>query len=471
MRCIVVILTFIFSFVTYAQAEGEQVQEKPKEEKEEIIKKKMMTFDISKLKDMTLNEVSFVRKSIVEAIFAAKIFEVTFGHVDEKVGKNKVWYEISVAHKKEENGLSHLEFFFKEKPSGQLINYISERNLPRAKVQYRSRVLVYKLMFGRWFNEKTGVLEKPVVVNMENPSSDNIVDDEVPEAQEEVNEENGPDEEYEIKNGKRVKKKKTSEEKKDDKKETPPKSTEKKKVEIQDFDSPNLNLTKNSTNPKVQRKPSLNWLSRFDYSLGYQKETALSDVKLSQSEEVETETSIQRVALKVSSNLRVESWIQHFHYGFVISKVVAEEQYSIPPRLNIFGNFNYDLWSSFLFAGVNMEYDRLGFVNIASRGEGLKAFSSNILWVGFGLRYIDQIKGRIIALEADMKKAMLANSDVSASGDSVPLDGNKLHLQGRVSLYGSWGLGFSYENIALNSVTDSSLDNRHSIFGMYVTYN
>lgn len=478
MRSALILAIFLFIFSSFANESNAEVSSqlqktdlKVEEKEEEIIEKKMITFDITKLKDMSMNEVSFIRKSIVEAVFAAKIFEITFGHIDTKIGKNKTWYEISVSHKKEENGLSHIEFYFKEKPSNQLINYISEKNLPRAKVQYRSRVLVYKLMFGKWFDEKSGKLIKPEVVNIRDNVSEkndevNSVN-EMDSQQEQVQEEESSEESFNGSN-KKNKKDKKQEEKKEDKKVS---AIKKRNVEIQKYDAPNLNLEKAKVEQKIKIQPGLKWMSRFDYAIGYQQESASSNIAVTKNEFLETETSVERLVLKFSTSFRVEQWIQHFHTGGVISRSMSEEEYKIKPRINLFGNFNYDLWSSSLFVGLNIEYDRLGFVTAPERGGGLKSITSNILWTGIGLRYIDSFKNHLVAFEGDIKRALIANADLVSEAESVPLDGNKLHLQGRVSLYEGWGIGLSYEMISLSSVSSLNLDNSHSIYGLYLTYN
>ncbi|EQC45229.1 hypothetical protein M899_3162 [Bacteriovorax sp. BSW11_IV] len=476
----------MFSFFTFANESSsttsneiqnsekksdQKVDEKQEKKEEEIIEKKMITFDITKLKDMSMNEVSFIRKSIVEAVFAAKIFEITFGHVDSKIGKNKTWYEISVSHKREDNGLSHIEFYFKEKPSNQLINYISERNLPKAKVQYRSRVLVYKLMFGKWFDEKSGKLIKPEVINIKNTVSEKETENEsvneINSEQEQLQEEESVDD-FSESGIKKSKKDAKEEEKKEDKKVS---AAKKRKVEIQKYDAPNLNLEKAKVEQKVKIEPGLKWMSRFDYAIGYQQEAATSNIAVTKNEFLETETSVERLVLKFSTSFRVEQWIQHFHTGGVISRSMSEEEYKIKPRINLFGNFNYDLWSSSLFIGLNVEYDRLGFITAPERGGGLKSITSNILWTGIGIRYIDSFKNHLVAFEGDIKRALIANADLVDEAESVPLDGNKLHLQGRVSLYQGWGIGLSYEMISLSSVSSLNLDNTHSIYGLYLTYN
>ncbi|WP_155897215.1 hypothetical protein [Bacteriovorax sp. BSW11_IV] len=486
MRSALILVIFMFSFFTFANESSsttsneiqnsekksdQKVDEKQEKKEEEIIEKKMITFDITKLKDMSMNEVSFIRKSIVEAVFAAKIFEITFGHVDSKIGKNKTWYEISVSHKREDNGLSHIEFYFKEKPSNQLINYISERNLPKAKVQYRSRVLVYKLMFGKWFDEKSGKLIKPEVINIKNTVSEKETENEsvneINSEQEQLQEEESVDD-FSESGIKKSKKDAKEEEKKEDKKVS---AAKKRKVEIQKYDAPNLNLEKAKVEQKVKIEPGLKWMSRFDYAIGYQQEAATSNIAVTKNEFLETETSVERLVLKFSTSFRVEQWIQHFHTGGVISRSMSEEEYKIKPRINLFGNFNYDLWSSSLFIGLNVEYDRLGFITAPERGGGLKSITSNILWTGIGIRYIDSFKNHLVAFEGDIKRALIANADLVDEAESVPLDGNKLHLQGRVSLYQGWGIGLSYEMISLSSVSSLNLDNTHSIYGLYLTYN
>lgn len=469
MKSVSIILTFIYlfsSFIYGAEDSSKKVEEVSTEEEEP--KRKMMALDLKSVKNMNVSEVSFIRKSVLEAIFAAQIFEITLGKIDKRVGKNKVWYEIKVSHQKNEKGLSHLQFHLLERPSNLIINYISEDNLIRAKVQYRSRVLAYKLMFGKWFDEKSGKLIEPKVVNLKKSNKSENGEDEFFE--DDIEEEEIEEVPLTPDNKKRKVKKKSKRKKKKVSKVTAPKK-KKKKVSIQSFSSPDLDLTKNSNVKKEGEARSLEWMSRFDYSFGYQRELALSNVSLADDEELGTETSIQRVVIKASSSMRVKGWVQHFHYGGSFSSVIAEDQYDISPRVNLYGNFNYDLYASYVFLGLNLEFDKLSFVNISSRGEGLKVFNSNIVWVGAGLRYIDQIKGHVISLEADVKKAMIANTNASSNGESVPLDGSKLHLQGRVALYKGWGVGVSYESIALTSVTTQDLDNNHSIVGMYLTYN
>ncbi|MDD0854244.1 hypothetical protein HBN50_14115 [Halobacteriovorax sp. GB3] len=446
---LIVLSLFMFSITAFAQ-------------------KHLITLNMSGVEDMSTSETTYIRKSAYEAIFSAKIFEISLGKVNRENKEGITWFEIVVDSKKLPNDQMNITFSLYERPTNEIINFVQEKFVKRSKVQFRARILMYKLLFGQYFDEKEEKLIEPKVI----PLKKRQVKAKTPRPvtkrdKDEVAQEDTPQEEESEKvfNAKeREKKAKVAKEKEKIK-------PKKNKPTIQKFEAPNLDLRKSVASEKREPVSHLTWLSKYNFSIGQEDETVITQVNLPVDGIVETETSIKRIALKINAIAQIKEWDQHFQYGGVISKVISEDEYAVPARLSIYGNYNFNLYDYSLFASPSLEYETLGFVSLGKRGEDFQEYTNNILWAGIGGRFFRQIFNRVFSLEVDFKKAFIASSDIAGEGESVPLDGSKIMAETRFEIYKSWGLGFFYESVELTSVSISDFSNEHKMYGIRLTYN
>ncbi|MFG1484830.1 hypothetical protein ABMA77_02115 [Halobacteriovorax sp. RZ-1] len=463
------ILTFFLSFSSIAQdAKAVQVEGKDAAQEEEITP--YMMIKVTQAKGIDRRDLALIRKSAMEIVLGTSSFEILMGDSAATIYQNT--FALDLSTKKNRNNSYVLDFKILDVQNGKTVTQVFKDNVPRKRFHLEVRKLLYELFYGDGSSSLRPPKEDPKKKKAKKKLKNEIVSAINSLNSPRVNDTNAvsifsvdesPVVEEIIVAGdvKKINKKK-KEKKKAKKKE--------EKVKISNFKSPDLDLRMNAKPEKVEAS-TLTLIPDSFYAIGYLKETTLASNTLNTSEVVDTRTNLTSVNITYLSNYKVEEWQEYFSVGGSFSNILSENPYGISPRMSAYGAYNKLLIGDSFFASVDAEYESISFANIKDRGTGISGFSNNIFWFGFGFKYISEHFAKKTVIEGFYKKALIGSSDLSTTGDSTPLDGDKYVLDFSVNLYKNFGLGGYVEVVNLASAATSAFDTSHQIFGVRLVYN
>ena len=119
--------------------------------------------DFNKAQDLNDQEIQFIRKSAFEAIFVSKSFKLLLKESDMKSQSTKqAVYKIEVIIFEEDpsTSLYSIDFFLIDTNNNIFLHKIHESHVAQSKVQFRARVMLFKLIFGKNYDEKSNQLLK-----------------------------------------------------------------------------------------------------------------------------------------------------------------------------------------------------------------------------------------------------------------------------------------------------------------------
>lgn len=434
---------------------------------------KMMLLDFDEIQNLELDEVNNIRKSTIEIVAFSKKFNLVLAKVNKKtLAQKHVWYEVKVEIKRVNIFESSMKMSLIEMPSGHLINIVQEPKVTNLKLQYRARMNVLKLLFGKNFNEENG----------------EVINDEIIPLDEYINE-RGVRIEVDKKNKKNIYEPNKLEDKapeldpesedKDKKNPPPPEEPvpavvkkgppKKYPVTISKFESPNLNLSKEAIKPIV-RKSKINKYS-FNYMLGLEKEYIESTNQFVSNEQVELVVNLDRLIVGFGINVAPEDSDGSYGFGLMLSKNVGENEYGVSPKYLLTANYDYDLYNQNIFVGAFAEFERSGYINIRNRGSGIENIDSNLLWMGIGAKLVFNLFGAEVETSAKLMKTFIANSNLGIDKKSVQMDGSKFQITAGSKIYKKIGIEFAYENVDVSSMILSKIETKHSVTTVKLVYN
>lgn len=466
MKYLTVLILFTISFLVFSKDENTP---------------KIIVLRQSSLDGLSREEGVNLRRSSLEAILLAKKFELSLADLKkDELGKDKVWYLFQTEVVKTTNSEWNMKYELIEMPSGNIINRVIEKRVLGQQLQYRGRINSLKLIFGKYVNESTGALEKEIVipldqyveVNEKKPdeeSNKNELPSDVPVSVNLILEEEKASPKMDLKEEEVSKNKENEAEKPKVGKKNLANSSLNNQVTISNFSSPNIDLAKEPYKPE-EIKIS-NFVRSFSYSLGLEKETIDSSLVFTSNETVNTEISLSRLMLRLSMNSSDDvngNYIKH-HLG--LSKTVGDNEYKVGPKLSLGSSYHYELLERRLRFGANAELERSGYANLRSRGEGIQAITSTILYGGVGCQFLFELGKYPSMLSLGFKRSFWGNSDIADGGESAIVDGSKTELSFKSLVYGMWGFNLVAETGTINSAVSTKLDNKHSMMAIYVVYN
>lgn len=463
-------LITLFTFIIFSLVASAQDAPKP------IVIKLDQTAGIEK------NEITSLRRSIIESIILAKKFELSLANFDaKKVDENKIWYEFRADVSRSNNFENDVTFKLIERPSGYLINVVKESALHNTRLQYRVRVMALKLLFGKYVNELTGeLLPNPEVIPLDVYIEDK--EKKINNKKASINTDKMPIPEFAVGDSELASlNRKLAEIQKANKEAAEQNAQIAKKVRadeiiaptnlptINSFSSPDLDLRKG---PEMQEKSSPSTYQKsFSYSVGFEKESIESNIVFITNEAVDVEINIDRVYAKVISKHYDTGKNNYFNFSGMLSKNVGKNEYGVTPKVLISGDYFYDLFEQRFMVGVIGELERNGYANLRQRGEGITAISSTMAWIGVGTKYGFTLYDRAFVSSFAFKRTFIANSDIGTNGDSVLIEGSKIQAGIGCKIVGLWGLEINVEKSSFTSVVVSKLENQHFSTSLNLVYN
>ncbi len=462
----------IFSFILisaiatlYAQ-EGKAVAVEPAPVEEREVVKYNIGVKSSYTDTITETEKNYIKKNIFEVLMQTNRFNIILGHQYKKTQRNNLFsltLQVTDAPKlngQRDNDLN-VKLILKDEVEDYLINFKQEKRVLRDKLQVTLRAMLYGIFYGKNYDPKLDeVIEdkiiplkkknrKPRVQNKKEPEPELV---EVEGFLEETVAEIPPEAP-------------AAEQKEEEpKKKAPPKKKKKEnKAEISDFDSPNLDLTKEA--PKKPKKIDLpqNWTSQFRMYVGNVDEEIIADSVVS----VGTTTS--RVVIGADGHMGVEGRNHFYTYGAEVGLVKGEHEFGFGPKYDFYGGYNIAPFGSFFSIGPSVSFSNLNYAAVFTAGEGEKRFSGGGLWGGAKSEIFLEF-GKVSILLDFRYQRVLAGSITSSSGDDVEASGTKTIMSARVAFWNNWGLGVRQESIEMTTLADSNLVVRDDSFGIFLTY-
>ncbi len=123
-------------------------------QEKENANKKLIFVDMDRVRNLSLIERRFVRKSAFEVIFDTKTFELTLSKEQLNSQKNlDVYIVYLIIEKNPSTKRYDLEFSLNNYSSDDVINLVSKVGINKEKVQYETYNLLMKLFYGHNYNE------------------------------------------------------------------------------------------------------------------------------------------------------------------------------------------------------------------------------------------------------------------------------------------------------------------------------
>lgn len=440
----------------------------------------IIVFKQNKIDGLSKDEEVNLRKSSLEAILLAKKFELSLADLkNEKLGKDKVWYLFLTSINKNTESEWDMRFELVEQPSGNIINRVTEKRVLKQQLQYRARINSLKLIFGKYVNETTGAIEKNIVIPLDEYVEIKSSGDEKSSHENELKVENPASVSLDFEPEKLVDMKfqeKDNPEKKED--EVDPPKVQKPRINrtesnnpvtISNFTSPNINLEKLPYKPEEIKISK--YVKSFSYETGVEKETIESSLVFTSSENVNTDISLSRLMLKFALNSSDDVNGNYLKHAFSFSKNIGDNEYKVGPKLTLGSSYHYEILERRLRLGASGELERSGYANLRSRGEGIQAITSTLLYGGVGMQLIFEISNYNSVLSLNFKRSFWGSSDIADGGNSAMIDGSKIELSLKTTVYELWGISFLAASGNVNSAVSTKLNNKHNMMALYVAYN
>lgn len=414
-----------------------------------------------------------LRKSALQVVLGTNEFELLLNENNTVDIYQLNRYVLNLKSRKSTQTSYNLDFSLLNVSTNKKITSFKKNEVNIKKFQLESRKLLYKVFYGENYNlQKNTFIKKKLSKKIK--SDLNEQKKAIKNNQEKLNKKikkvstvkiNNEDshEDTELVN-------KEDKEKGDVKSVQTKRKTKKNTAKISEFESPDLNLKKNIPDI-VNENFNLSLIPDSFYAIGFLKESTLSNNPINSSENIDTQTNLTSINVTYLNNIKVNEWNEYFSIGGAISKILSENPYGIVPHFSLYASYNKQLFVESFFVSLDFEYEKISFSSVSSRGSGLKGFSNSTLWTGFGFKYIGSIYGKKLVTSSFFKKSFIGSSDLSATSESVAIDGTKLVFDISLNVYDRFGAGLFYETASFTSSSNNSFSTDHQIIGLRLVYN
>ncbi len=415
---------------------------------------------------ITETEKNYIKKNIFEVLMQTNRFNIILGQNYKKTMRENLFsltVQITDAPpigSIRKNDLN-VKLILKDEVEDFLINFKQEKRVLRDKLQITLRSLLYSIFYGKNYD----VLKDEIIVDEILPLKKKIKN-KIPKKSEKEEEE-----QVEVLLEETVAEVKPAEEqppkdKKEEEKKDPPKKKKKKKknkVEISDFDSPNLDLEKEiPPKPKTILLPE-KWTNQFRMYVGNVDEEIISDSV------VKIGTTTSRVVIGANGHMGVSGRNHFYTFGGEVGLVKGDHEFGFGPKYDFYGGYNIAPLGNFFSIGPAVSLSNLNYAAVFTEGQGEKRFSGGGLWGGLKSELFIDFSLFSILLDFRYQR-VLAGSISSSAGDDVEASGTKVIMSATLTVWENWGIALRNESIEMTTLTDSNLFVRDDSFGIFLSY-
>jgi hypothetical protein len=389
-------------------------------------------------------------KSFEDAKF--KFYKLEMEGSKTKWGKNKVGYNLK---------FRLVDAYTKEVLRETIKTRIEERHLV-----FKAKLLQWELIFGK---DKAKELEKEIEAQTE----DELKEEEVKDPKEKDDKNNSDakgadaqtpppavvDEASDLfaEAGDKKEKKKAEEEELEEKDK---KEKKKKEIKISEFESPDLDLTKERLDTTVKPPKPFKVDSQIAFGLDFISEN------ISSKSIIEVENDIGLLGVYVDAALQFqENPTDRLHVGFRMTRITSENDYALTPPRMLHLRYKLGFVGLPIYFHAGFEFETQPFAQLGEAGEGIQAWEQSFLWYKGGLSLEFQSLFRMkTELGGFIFSPFVASTNFGTEkGEgSITLTGSKFEVYMIQQVWGNYNLKFSYFQSDITSQGLNSLENHQA---------
>jgi hypothetical protein len=414
-----------------------------------------------KVSVLNSKERSYLKKSVYEVVYFTGVFDLVIGKYKKNLSKEESFsIDVIINSTKRDRQFANVELRLREIKSNKLINVVTSKGVPRIKLQYTLRKLLFKLFYEENYDEENDVVLENKVIPIASISKGMDSPAITPKASEEgkVNEtlSTVPDAVPEVIVASTVSDKEI--------KEASLKKKKKKKkdeVKISKFDSPDIEIIEEEKK-NVFIPTSFEIHNQFYINIGQSSDVVESETI------IETTTETKQIKFELGSRFRIGTSDDFFEPGMSVGQLIGDNEYKLTAGIKFYFDYAKSLYSRNIYISPNLEYEKFSFADLSTAGQGVVPWNNTLLWFG--------AKGRIHFFEdrleayAGFSKSFIGTSDLGKKGESFPIDGTKIGFGTNIQVYKKIGVGAVVESVALSSTASSSFKADYESFKVYLTY-
>lgn len=231
------------------------------------------------------------------------------------------------------------------------------------------------------------------------------------------------------------------------------------------FQSPDVNLERKllSAPPDFEYQNEL--ITHFDMEMTLLNTFTESDALIIGTSDV------NQLSLLLSSRHYFEKFKKLNYTGHLrYSKLLTESKFNVQPTQEIGLGLNYHLYH-FLQIHGGFEYETQSFVNLGTRGEGLKSWETSILFGFWGLGFKTKVYQFPVFGSLGLYSALMATTAYDQNGiNPKELKAQKKVFKLGIDVYADIYINFIYSTETVSTTEGVSLSNLTNSFSMGVGY-
>lgn len=386
-------------------------------------------------------------KSFEDAKF--KFYKLEMEGFKTKWGKNKAGYNLK---------FRLVDAYTKEVLRESIKTRIEERHLV-----FKAKLLQWELIFGK---DKAKELEKEIEAQTEDELKEEEVKDPKEKDEKNNNDSKGADartpppvpvdeaSDLLAEVGDKKEKKKAEEEELEEKSK---KEKKKKEIKISEFESPDLDLTKERLDTTVKPPKPFKVDSQIAFGLDFISEN------ISSKSIIQVENKIGLMGVYVDSALQFqENPTDRLHVGFRMTRITSENDYALTPPRMLHLRYKLGFVGIPIYFHAGFEFETQPFAQLGEAGEGIQAWEQSFLWYKGGLSLEFQSLFRMkTELGGFIFSPFVAatNFGTEKGEGSITLTGSKFEVYMIQQVWGNYNLKFSYFQSDITSQGLNSLEN------------
>lgn len=408
---------------------------------------------------LDVNERNYLKKSVYEVVFITEAFDLILGKYQEGLSKDGAFLiNADIVFIDKDKKETNVRIELVNLQSNTVINYVEKKRIPRLKLQYTLRQMLYLLFYAENYDESLDKIINNEIIPISKNEKSQIKSSEGDEksitkqdSQNPNQEKLGPEKIVEPEEGiERVES--------ELKKRRKPKKNE---VKISKFDSPDIDLSvKKNLSPYVPSNLRLKSSMALQFGRDYSKYISSSII--------ETLTTIERNVFSFGGRFRRGDSFDYMETYASINQVVGENEEKIANGVGIDGEYNFSVYRNIFYIPIFAQYEKISFVDLSKKGEDVVPWNNNVVWLGAGAKL--SIFNEGIELSGGVAKSFIGNSDLGVRGESFPIEGDKLYSKVRIKVYEKYGIDFRFEKISLTSNASKDFKANGDLFAVLLNY-